>query len=101
MTKRCEDPLVRSTRREAIVTAVIFVAALAWTVGYCSAYGYGRSLESLTFVLGFPDWVFWGILLPWGTCTLLACGLSLWFIRDQELEPAEPPPDSEEHANGG
>lgn len=100
MSHRCEDPLVRSTRREAIVTAVIFTTALTYTVGYCATYGYGRSLESLTFIFGLPDWVFWGILAPWGVCTLLSCGLSVMFMRDEVLEPAEPPPDVEEDGNG-
>ena len=99
MPDRRDDPLVRSARREAVVTIAMFVAALTYTVGYCALYGYGRSVESLTFVLGFPDWVFWGILLPWSVCNLLACWLSFGFIRDEELEPAEAPPDTGEDAD--
>ena len=99
VSRRREDPLVRSARREAVVTITIFTCALVYTVGYSTAHGFNRPLESLTFVLGFPDWVFWGILVPWGVCTLLACGLSFVFIQDEELEPAEPPPDSEEDGN--
>ena len=99
MPDRREDPLVRSARREAAVTIAIFCAALVYTVGYCTRHGYSRSPESLTFVFGFPDWVFWGILVPWGVCTLLACWLGFVFMRDEELEPAEPPPDVEEAAD--
>ena len=55
----------------------------------------GASAETtLEFVLGFPSWVFWGIVVPWGVCTVIACWLSFAFIRDEPLEEAAPPPDA-------
>jgi hypothetical protein len=80
------NPLVRSARREALLVAVIFVAALAYTVTYCVSFGYERNVDSLKFVLGFPDWVFWGILVPWGVCTVFACYFSYVFMQDHDLE---------------
>jgi hypothetical protein len=84
-----EHPVVSSARREALVVAAIFVVSLLYTVIYCYVFGYHRSPETLTFVWGFPDWVFWGILLPWIICL----GLSFWFghtfVHDADLGPGD------------
>lgn len=98
MSSSDEDPVVRSARREAAVTLTLFAVALAYSVGYCVRYGYGRPVESLSFVLGFPAWVFWGLLVPWGVCTLLGCWLSFVFIQDAPLEEAAAPPDASAEA---
>jgi hypothetical protein len=80
-----EDPLVRSVRREAAAVAIVAVAATAYTVGYCALFGYGRAGEPVRFVLGFPAWVFWGIVAPWGVCVLI-CGWFSWrFMSDESL----------------
>lgn len=81
-----EDPLVTSSRREASVAVVATFAVMAWSVGYCVRYGYGRKFADLTFVLGFPDWVFWGIVVPWGACVVLAIWMTFFFIQDEVLE---------------
>jgi Protein of unknown function (DUF997) len=78
--------LLRSARREALVVIIIWLAALCYTVTYCYATGYSRSLESLTFVLGFPDWVFWGILTPWCVCFLVSSLVSYLFMTDGDLD---------------
>ena len=114
MSRAAEDPIVRSSRREAVVALALFAAALAYTITYCTRYGYLDSPPALdrgelggvnaadeiaaepplTFVLGFPSWVFWGIIVPWGVCTLIACWLSFACIRDEPLEEAALPPDA-------
>ena len=114
MSRAAEDPIVRSSRREAIVALLLFSVALVYTITYCARYGYPGSSPSLaggefsgvaaadetaaepplTFVLGFPSWVFWGIVVPWGVCTVIACWLSFAFIQDEPLEEAAPPPDA-------
>jgi hypothetical protein len=80
-----EDPVVRSARREAIVVAVTWACALAYTVGYCAKYGYGRSIQDLKFVLGFPDWVFWGIVAPWSVCFVVSWWFTYFFVSDADL----------------
>jgi hypothetical protein len=80
-----EDPLVRDSRREAVAVALIAIAALAYSVGYSAWFGYGRAGEPLRFVLGFPSWVFWGIMAPWGTCVLIAAWFSWRFMGEEEL----------------
>lgn len=87
-----EDPLLRSARREAIVSLTLAALALAYTVGYAALFGYRRSEESLSFVMGIPDWVFWGIVIPWLACLAASWWFSFWFVEDDILEHAEAAP---------
>lgn len=84
-----EDPIVVSSRREAICFAVLWCSTLAYTVGYCYTHGYNRKLDSsldgMTFVLGWPDWVFWGIIFPWSVCTLISIVFATMVMRDAPL----------------
>lgn len=81
-----ELPLLKSARREAMAAMSIWFLATVYSVGYCSLYGYGRSAESLTFVFGFPDWVFWGLVAPWGICTIVATLFAFVFMTDEDLD---------------
>ena len=40
----------------------------------------------LTFVLGFPSWVFWGIVAPWTVCTFVSIVFAMFFYQDHPLE---------------
>lgn len=85
MSERKEHPLLKSTRREALVAFGIWFCATSYSVGYCSLYGYHRDPASLTFVLGFPDWVFWGLVFPWGGFTIVASLFAFCFMKDEDL----------------
>jgi hypothetical protein len=85
MTDRPEDPVLTSSRREAVLVLAIWVVACAYSIGVCYRFGYDRDASTLTYVLGFPDWIFWGVVLPWTTCTLLSLLLSNFVIRDDDL----------------
>jgi len=85
------DPAVTSARREALVVVVIFTVAMFYTVGYCYLNGYYRPPETLTFQFGFPDWVFWGIIVPWGVCLLLSFWFGHRFVRDTDLGQSADP----------
>ena len=88
MTSRVEDPVVRSARREAALALAIWLVAMIYTITYCYLHGYGRTAESLTFVLWFPDWVFWGIVVPWGTCVVISVVFAFGFMGDEPLGDA-------------
>lgn len=90
-----EDPVLTSSRREMLVAVAIWLAATSYSVGYCALHGYGRDPESLKFVCGFPDWIFWGIVVPWGLCTIASAVFAFCFMRDEELGDPHP-----EEANG-
>jgi len=79
------DPLVRSSMREALLVTAIWFIAGTWSISVCYLMGYNRSVESLKLVFGFPDWIFWGIVIPWMTCTVVSILFGLIFIRDGEL----------------
>ncbi|MGH7199926.1 MAG: DUF997 family protein [Planctomycetaceae bacterium] len=93
MSQTSEDPVLRSARREAIIVFTVFIIACAYTISYCYLHGYGRELEDLEFVLGFPDWVFWGIIAPWSVCIVFAFLFGTVFIKDETL--GEDPDESE------
>jgi hypothetical protein len=80
-----EDPVLRTARREAIVVFITWLCAMSYTVSYCYVYGYGRTIDELKFILGFPDWVFWGIVAPWAVCFVLAYWFSYFFMSDEDL----------------
>lgn len=85
-----EDPLVRSSRREALVVAAIMLIAMTYTLVYCGFNAYGREAGEIEIVLGFPDWVFWGVLAPWGICTVVSIVFAMGIMSDDPLgEPAE------------
>ena len=85
MSQRQEDPLLISARREAVLVFFIWLFACLYSVGVCYRWGYERDVATLTYVLGFPDWIFWGIVTPWTVCTGLSFLLSWFLIADEDL----------------
>ena len=89
-----EDPVLKSGRREMLVAGAFWLAALVWTCGYCGLYGYHLKPEDLKFVLGFPDWIFWGVVCPWVLCVLISGVFAFFFMQDVDLgdtdETAQP-----------
>jgi len=85
-----ELPLLKAARREALIAFSMWLTATAYSVAYCCTFGYGRKAESLTYVLGFPDWVFWGLVLPWGIFTVAASVFAMCFMTDQDLDTGLP-----------
>jgi hypothetical protein len=100
VTHPSEDLLVRRARREAALALAIWAVAFIYSVSYCYLNGYDRTADSLTFVLWFPDWVFWGIVAPWGVCILLSIPFAYRLMGDEPLGDAidsEEPPAADEH----
>lgn len=64
----------------------IWVVMLLYTIGYCSIHGYQDPKEPLTFVLGIPSWVFWGVFLPWIVCVGITAWFAFAFMKDSDLE---------------
>lgn len=85
-----EDPLLTSARREMRITLGLWAIAMACTMGVSLTWGYGRDPKSLTFVLGFPDWVFWGIIIPWAASTVIASTFALTIMEDAPLDTDQP-----------
>ena len=85
MTDRREDPVLTSARREAWLVFLIWLVACVYSVGVCYRFGYHRDASTLTYVLGFPDWIFWGVVTPWTVCTLLCFVMAYFIITDDDL----------------
>ncbi|MBI3862635.1 MAG: DUF997 family protein [Planctomycetia bacterium] len=96
-----DDPVLRSARREAVVVFLIWLAAMVYTVTYCYLNGYNRPVESLKFVLGFPDWVFWGIFVPWTVCVVVSFYFGATFMCDEDLGEELPEQEDELGLGGG
>ena len=77
--------LVRSALREAVLVGIVWLIAAIWSLSVCYLYGYQRPAAAITLVLGFPDWVFWGIVVPWVTCAVASCLFGAFFVRDGVL----------------
>ena len=85
MTVRREDPVLTSSRREALLVFFIWLIACVYTIGVSYRLGYGRDADTLTYVLGFPDWIFWGVITPWTVCTVLCFIVPYYVIKDEDL----------------
>lgn len=85
MPRRNEDPVVTSSRREAVVILLIWIAALTYSVTYCYVHGYNRPPGTLTLVCGVPDWCFWGIVVPWAACVGLSWLIARFLFREEDL----------------
>ncbi len=101
MPQPADDPVLRSARREALVVFAVWLGAMAYTVTYCYMNGYGRAKESLKFVLGFPDWVFWGIVVPWSVCVVFSFWFGATFMKDEDLGEELPEQEDELGLGGG
>jgi hypothetical protein len=78
------DPVYVHARREAIEILAAWAVAMAWTIGYCAAFGYGLKADQIELLFGIPDWVFWGVVVPW----LAASAFTLYFsLVRMKLDP--------------
>lgn len=93
------NSLLPSARRELLVSAGVWLIALVWSVGYCAKYGYDLQPEDLKFVLGFPDWIFYGVVLPWWLCTLISGAFAFGFMQDADLGESDDGPPAENPEN--
>jgi hypothetical protein len=80
-----EDPVLTSSRREALITFTIWLVACIYSISVCYNYGYNRDVATLTYIFGFPDWIFYGVVLPWSVCTVLCFLMAYFVIADGEL----------------
>lgn len=106
-----EDPLYLNARREAGVILAIWSACLIYTVGFCYLFGYlshepdpgstglsiGEWVGPLTSLdreaaslevplgLGMPDWVFYGVGVPWLLCIVVTWWFCTFYFTEDEL----------------
>jgi uncharacterized membrane protein YhdT len=88
-----DDPLLKSARREAAWALFVWILALGVTLVTCYLAGYLHPREKPAFVLGFPAWVFWGVILPWAALILVGAWFAYRFMKDEDLGGEERPGD--------
>lgn len=76
-----EDPVLRHSRREALVIGAAWLVSTIYCCTYCYLYGYSRTgrilgAQDVQPILGMPSWFFWGVFIPWVACTLF----TFWFV---------------------
>lgn len=79
------DPILKHGRREAAVAIALWLAAMIYTVGYCTLFGYDTQAATV-YVLGIPSWVAWGILAPWTISLAASAWFAFVFMTDDSLE---------------
>jgi hypothetical protein len=80
-----EQQLLRHARREGLLILAVWLACLVWSVAVAAVGGYGRDPKDIGLVLGFPDWVFWGVVLPWGLCLVFSVWFCFAYMADDDL----------------
>ena len=80
-----EQQLLRHARREGLLLMAVWLLALLWSVGYSRLFGYARNPDDITLILGMPDWVFWGIAVPWVICVAFTVWFCFFFMADDDL----------------
>ena len=83
-----ETRSLRQSRRELWLILLAWLGCALWVISYCSTNGYDLAPEEVSTVLGFPDWVFWGVVTPW----MIANAFTFWFclraLKNDEDEEA-------------
>jgi len=87
---RDTDPVLKNSRREAIIITIVWVAATSYCCAYSYWFGYNRpgrplGIKDLDPVWGIPSWVFWGILAPWLVCSLFTFWFAGFYMVDDDL----------------
>ena len=105
------DPVFVNARREARFILGLWVGCLLYTVTWCYLNGYlvheplasiagpnvtvvagplesfNRAPDSVTYPLGLgiPDWVFYGVAVPWLICIVASFWYGLFFFAEDDL----------------
>jgi hypothetical protein len=98
--REAANRLYRHARREAIIVILVWLLTITWTLGYCYLRGYDhapdswpvrwglalpRAADDLHQWAGFPDWILFGIILPWAGCTLFTLVFASFGMADDDL----------------
>ena len=91
------EPSYRRTLKEAIVAALLWLGAGVWVIAVSYWLGSGRPVWSIG---GVPNWVLWGVLVPWLTLFLLHTWYSLVFLRADDDAQDRRPPEARKPGSG-
>lgn len=77
----------RQCLKEARLAAAVFLVALLYCIAVIAALGYpapGERPPEPALVWGIPQWVVWGLFIPWLVLMGTTWWFALFFLRDDE-----------------
>jgi len=84
------DQVYRHSLRESLVAVSAWLVCGVYSVTYCFLNGHGRKPDEIEVTWGIPNWVLFGVFLPWVLCNVFAWWYCFCFVKDQELDPEAP-----------
>lgn len=84
------DPVLKNSRREAIIITVAWFLSTVYCCTYCYFTGYTTSSKPLGMddvkpILGMPSWIFWGVMAPWFVCSIFTFWFAGFYMIDDDL----------------
>lgn len=80
------DPVYQNSKRETYWILLIWAVFALWVVGVSGWLGFGNNPnDPIKTVLGFPNWVFWGIAVPWLGANIVIFYFANKVMRDDPL----------------
>ena len=89
-SSNAETSSLHQSRRELCLILMAWLGCTLWVIGYCWANGYDLAPEEVSIVLGFPSWVFWGVVAPWMSANAFTFWFCLGFLKNDEDEEETP-----------
>ena len=89
-SSNAETRSLRQSQRELWLILLAWLGCAIWVMSYCSVNGYNLSPEEVSTVLGFPDLVFRGVVLPWMIANIFTFWFCLRFLKNDEDEDETP-----------
>ena len=89
-SSNAETRSLRQSRRVLWLILMAWLGCAVWVISYCSTNGYDLAPEEVSTVLGFPDWVFWGVVTPWMIANAFTFWFCLGFLKNDEDEEEAP-----------
>ena len=85
------DPVFLNSRREAWVILGCWFVALLWALPCSYFMGYGKSVDpdAMETILGMPEWVFWGIAMPWLAADVFTAWFCFCYMANDDIGQAE------------
>jgi hypothetical protein len=84
------DPVYQNSKRETFWILLIWAAFALWVVGVAGWLGFDSDPNApVKTVWGFPDWVFWGIAIPWLGANIVIIYFANKVMKDDPLSDGE------------
>ena len=89
-SSNAETRSLHQSRRELWLILMARLGFAIWVISYFSINGDNLSPEEVSTVLGFPNWVFRGVVLPWMIANIFTFWFCLRFLKNDEDEEEAP-----------